>query len=159
MWCSGEVRASASPPGALGESAAVQRAASGAARSRAAGRLRERGAPGILGAELRASSGRQHEAVTLHRLAGSSAGRAGGREAGCALADGSLAGARVQGKMLRMPTVPASRPPGQKGLRAARCSRARSTNFALRLQRPPARVGRTGDLVVRLDGAPGAAPW
>lgn len=88
MWRFGKVRSSASPPGALGESAAGQRAASGAARSRAAGRQRERGAPGLFGAERWASSRRQHGAVTPHRPAAPAAGTAGGDEAGCALADG-----------------------------------------------------------------------
>lgn len=68
--------------GGAGESAAGQCAASGAAWSRAAGRRRERGAPGPLGAERRASSRRQHGAVTPHWPAEPAAGRAGGAEAG-----------------------------------------------------------------------------
>lgn len=112
LWRGESERESA---GGAGESAAGQRAASGAAWSRAAGRRRERGAPGPLGAELRASSRRQHGAVIPHWPAAPAAGTAGGGEAGCALADGSSAGARAQGKEQRRPRWPAPWARGRDG--------------------------------------------
>lgn len=154
MWRFGEVRASASPPGALGESAAGQRAASGAARNRAARRQRERGAPGLLGAERRASSLRQYGAVTLHQPA------AQGQRA-AAKQDAPSPTARQPGPARRVRSCGGHRC-GHPGLRIRKSAGqlgalgSRSANFARRLRRPPAR--RAGDPVARLDGAVGAAP-
>lgn len=149
MWRFGEVRASASPPGALGESAAGQRAASGAARSRAAGRQRERGAPGLLGAERPATSRRQHGAVMPQ-----------GQQAE-AKQDAPSPTAHQPGPARRVRSCGGHRG-GHPGLRTGRIAEqlgargSRSANFARRLRRPPAR--KAVDLVARLDGALGAAP-
>lgn len=142
LWRGESERESA---GGAGESAAGQRAASGAAWSRAAGRRRrERGAPGPLGAERRASSRRQHGAVISHRPAAPASGTAGCGEAGCALADGSSARARALGKEQRRPQWPAPWARGPHECRAAGRWRARSANFARRLRRPQSRRAGQG---------------